>query len=741
MLEQLLLVSTAVLGVAFVRSLRRAEAQGWAHTLVLAAVLLVSLGAIVGGSGFWAVVAVCLTALVVVTPFVLEAGARTMFARGRLRLAVRLAGLRSTLMLGAGLARQQQILTGLAILEHEGADAALEHFSALASDTEDEGELALINEQIVSMFFYAQRWAEGIAHYEARFHPRYGALRPALALGLLRAYGESEQLEPAAVLLQALEQGPVGTDPRALGLVSQARLTFLAYAGVAAPVAQALEGPGRKALGLSKASGALFRGIALARSGERAQAQAELGQVEPLAHASDDRVVDAARRAMAHLQGLGAQLEPVEVAQNLEGYVADVVTRLEGFVAVAPSLRKTESPLVSFGLVLVSVAGYIAALFLGAGIGVLQAGAATPELLAAGQWYRLLTAGLVQGDPMATLLNIYTLWLAAPVVERVFGGPRLLLIALAAAAFGVVAGAAGGMGPGEVLAGGNLMALGVGATALWITLPKAGAAGLSPTARRRLAVPLALVLVAQLTSMMPGVLAVSLPWAGALGAVCVGIIGALAPAALGRRLVAVLAGIAALGVVVAVVLVGLHPAGEYLAAHRTQTLDLKHVKLHVPSSFERVEAPLKLSALHVRVQAGAVDAVALRGGVLVEFVGVAPLSASDEGRSDDGPSEQPGLLRVDPTLDREVRVTPAEVPAPFAAAYAVAGGEAEVSAFTLRRNGATVAIVLERPLPSGASVVLIASPADALNGQVGLYAAVLADAESAPLEPPAAQQR
>src|SRR5690606_23738740 len=263
--------------------------------------LCLALVAMVQHSRYLAVVAIGIASVAVVFPWALEAAARSAFSRGRLSLAVWFAGVRALLMPGAGLGRQQEILRGLALLERAGVDRALDHFRHLVERTEDGGELAIINEQIVAMLFYGQRWDEGIAHYEARFHPRYAAMRPALALGLLRAYGESGRMRTAAGLLRALEEGPIGTDPRAGGLVSQARLTFLAYAGAAPVVADARAEARRRALGLSAASGALVRGIALARAGAVEAAPAERRRVASRAGAADDRVVDASRSAMARV--------------------------------------------------------------------------------------------------------------------------------------------------------------------------------------------------------------------------------------------------------------------------------------------------------------------------------------------------------------------------------------------------------------------------------------------------------
>jgi len=97
--------------------------------------------------------------------------------------------------------------------------------------------------------------------------------------------------------------------------------------------------------------------------------------------------------------------------------------------------------------------------------------------------------------------------------------------------------------------------------------------------------------------------------------------------------------------------------------------------------------------------------------------------------------ERSALLRVDETLAREL----VERPAPLPEAWPRAAGEGEgegsaglaeeaLRTTVLRRNGQDVGLTIERPLPGGMSVVLVAAPADALASDASLHAAVLADA-------------
>ena len=726
MFDQLVLLTAVLLGVTFIRAARKLDAGQRGYIVVLAAVLAVAVVAMAKESRYLGAVAMGLTVLVVLGPWVLEMGARAMFGRGKLRMAVWLAGARAMLMLGAGLERQQEILRGLALLERDGVDKALDHFRGLAGDTEDGGELAVINEQIVSMLLYGQRWDEGIAHYEARFHPRYAAMRPALALGLLRAYGESRRLDRAAGLLRALEEGPVGNDPRALSLVSQARLTFLAYAGAAVEVANALDDEGRRLLGLSPASGALFRGIALARAGEPGPAEVELQRVQTLAGSADDRVVEASRRAIAGLQDRTqpyAYGEPLEIADDLKDYIEAVGRRLASFVSAAPNMRRPGILLATPAFMGLMIAGYLLVIALDrGGIGLLVAGAMLPEHLVAGQWPRLFTGAFVHGDPIGALLDLYTLWLTAPLFERVYGSARTVVAGLGGAALGLLVAALTASDPGSVLAGGNLLATAIAMGAFWILVPRPGSQ-MPSRARRSLLIPLVLVLAAQGVSVLRGLTALDVSWTGLLAAGGFGLLVAMIPPIAGRKVVGGVA-IALLALSgFAAVAVAQDDVESFLEQERRAKVELAHAIVDVPSTFERAEERQEVSGLPLPVEQGVVDTVALRGGTVVEIFTV-------EAPSEDVAS-QPALLSIDPALQRELSVTDTELPEAFTTAYAEAGGDAStLRGFALRRNGQEVAVTAERVMPDGSRIALVAAPPAGLHALPRLYASILARAHA-----------
>ena len=53
------------------------------------------------------------------------------------------------------------------------------------------------------------------------------------------------------------------------------------------------------------------------------------------------------------------------------------------------------------------------------------------SLVAAGEWWRLLTVALLHESPIHLAFNMYALYLVGPVVERIYGWKLFILIYLA----------------------------------------------------------------------------------------------------------------------------------------------------------------------------------------------------------------------------------------------------------------------------------------------------------------------
>lgn len=740
--DHLLLLAAILCSIALVRALRRSEGGERARALVLG-LLLVACVMSVGQSMFVGALALGATVLMVVLPSLLEQASRWAFARGRLAWTARLGIARAMLMPGSGLSRQIPILEGIGLVEQRGVDAALAHFRRLADQAEDPVELALIHEQIVAMLFHGQRWDEGIAHYERRFHPGYAALRPSLALGLLRAYGESGRIDTAAGLLRALEDGPIGADPNTLELISQARLTFLAYAGAVAPLDELVEQQRFVDLGLSPATAELFRGIAQVRAGAPDAALATLRKVEQLAGPRDTRVLEAARQTTAELgrrlRDVAGEALPLELEPELRRYVELVTARLREFIAAPPTLRRNEKTWLTNGVIALAAMVYAIHVLRGRGsIGLLELGALVEDLWLRGSWARVLTSAWIHVDLVGLLFDAYLLWLAGQLVERLLGPARMALATFGAAVAGMAVSVAalpwlqarGLDSLAQVGAtGGHLLAVGAGTAALVLLMP-GRTPMLRPRARRNLVVTLSLLLTANLIMNWPGALGFGCSPLALLTCVAVGALVALLPAtprtgkqasALARAsevLVRVLvAGLALAGGVAALLVVGESPE-QTLLDHRMQSCEIDGVALRVPSWYVAQAADAEVP-FALPIVDGMLDTLELRDGSLVQLAVVRSDAPADQPRLD--------LAALSSSLSTSA---PGSLPEPIAALLAAS---TEHHAFDVWRNGERVGRMLQRELdvPRGeasAALVLLVTPADALDHAPALWLAILADA-------------
>ncbi len=747
LLDHWLLLAAVVCGSSLVRMLRRNDGIGRVYALFVGIQLIFSVVAM-GGSRFLATVMLCLVLLTVVVPWVLEYVTRRAFARGHLIWVARLSSLRASLMPGSGLGRQMPIIEGLALLERKGVDAALAHFRRLADETEEPGELATIHEQIVSMLFLGQRWEEGIAHYERRFHAGYAAVRPSLALGLLRAYGEAGRLETAAKLLRELEDGPVGADPGTLEVLGQARLTFLAYAGAVEPIDEFVERRQFVELGLTPATAVLFKGIAHARAGQASVAVEALNEVESLAGPRDRRVLEAARSFVERL-GLAStsgEAEPAkpgfELGPELRSYVDLVAFRLRAVALAMPPLRRNERPNASYAVIIALSTVYgVLLLRDGGGVGLLELGALSLDLAHADMWRRVFTSVWLHGDIVGLLFDAYAIWLSAQLVERLLGPMRMLLVSVGAAVAGVGVSVLA-MGPLRdagldelaVLAptSGNLMAVGSVTAALWLLTPKRTPA-LANRPRRNLAVTLALLLLANLITTWPTIVGVGVaPVALITTTVVASLIVLVIPRDVSRGLKSVLAlllaALVSVTAVAGVLVIGEDPQ-TYLVDHRVQQCEVSGVVVDTPSDL----VPMRLDRevpFALPIVDGLLDTLELRDGSLVQL---AVVRGEVEG-------ETLALFRLVEGLEHELAVTAAgPLPEPFAELIA-ADAAGTWSSADLWRNGERVGRVIERRISSGegprpgATISLIATPPAAIDHAPAIYAAIMRDAKIAPSE-------
>lgn len=716
--DNLLVFAAILLGLTLLRLVRRRDPGQRGYLALVAGQLVLGTGAMLQQDRFIGAAVVCLCGLTVALPWLLERAARQAFALGLPRLAVRMTGLRALLMPGAGLGRQQQILAGFALLDRRGPDAALAHYRGLVTEAEDTGELAMIHEQIAAMLLFDLRWAEAIAHYESQFQTGYAALRPALALGMLRAYGEVGRVDAAAKLLRLVEAGPLGAEPAAAAVLGQARLTFLAYAGRAEVVDMTVGRDRGKSHGLSPASAALLQAQAAARAGATERAHELLRALPGLLKAREERVGAAAKTLQARLER-----EALALPEGLEAYAREVEQRLREQLAEGGRAPRKATGLIVTGALIAAMAG-VFAVTLGtglSGVGLLRIGALTPELVRAGSWGRLWTAPFVHADLLGLLLDAYSIWLGGHVFERIHGHARMGLVALTGAAAGLWATARLHPEPAQMIGGGNAVAVAVLVATLWTLVPLR-TPGITPQVRRSLVITLLLLLSAQLLACVPAEQVLRSTPLALAGAALVGSVVAIAlppnlPRVVLRGLGVALAGV--LGVVaVAAVQVGQEDPIGFAAHHVERKPPEFGVSLQLPHSFESVTGTEERRHSLLPVYKGWLDMQALRGGALVQVLVL-------EGGSLPGSS---ALFRLDPGLEREL-VVRADEGIPEASRAALGAGAPGWTTYTLQRNGEAVARVIERPFGAvGPTVVLVVAPAEAIAQAPGLYAQIVAGA-------------
>ncbi len=727
MLTQALWIALIILGMALLRLFRRFDGRVRGYMTILAGEVVLGIAAMARDDEFLAAVTLLLCAMTVVFPWCLQVLARWLLSRGHLAAFVRVIGVQATLMPGAGLSRDHKVLRSLLLMQTRGVDTALHYLHTLAREHEDQeqedGEL-FVHEQIVTMLFYDMRWDEGIAHFERRFPLGYAVVQPRLALDLMRAYGEAHRFEHAATLLNVLEEG-LGHDPHSVLILSQARLTFLAYAGAAQVVQQALGGGHGHDLGITPARGALFEGIALARAGQRERAVDVWTKVGRLAGPRDEREVAASRIALKR-----PNAGPIELGPEIERYVTLVTKRLEAFLRSERLALHRGTMWGTIGLVALLGAGYVLTQWLGhTGIGLLQLGALTPELWHAGSLGRAVTANFLQPDLVDLLLSGYAIWLGGHVFERLCGSSRLLLTAL----MGGVVGTAGGVllspGPGVVVGGANAMAIAVLTAALWSLRPTR-TPGIQEAARRRLSLTLLLLMGAQLLACLPADRGLVVAPVSLLIASCIGILFAAIQSPGARQWGARIFQVAAAAVVLmcglAMAQVGREDVEGYSLLHREQTVDVEGVVFRLPAGFAELENAAD-DPVDMGEAGGWSDLQARRAGGQVVGV-VAPL-----------PVEGPSLpLYLHPQLKYQMSPRRDDaVPAQVGEILDAVDGE--WSTHVLQRNGDPVARVLERTVHDRRVAIIIA-PTAALDRAPRLYATILAEATIASTSSSAAEQ-
>lgn len=376
--------------------MRREHKTELPYLLLLAGdlVLLAAVHAFGADGSLLGKVASSLAFVMVLAPRFVDGVERRAFARDDLDGALRAARLRELFQPGLGSTRRRRQLTNFVEARAGGAMAVLRRLDDELTKTRDADQIASILVERATVLFMAQRWRECV-DTTARLPPRWAAEHPVLGAYVVRAHGELGELVEAAEALHVVESGVAGRDPAALGLLTQARLTLLAFAGRQGDVDRLLATEAR--LLVSPRAAATMHDIARDRAGTPLS--------EPLA-ATLDRVARAAAE--------GAR----------------------------PLVRPRRAAYVTVALVVVNVAAAIVSTHLAmqpSAADLIRAGALFRPAVHAGEWWRGFSAMFLHAGPWHLGLNMYALYMLGRFCEEIFGSLRYFVVY-------VVGGIAGAIG-------------------------------------------------------------------------------------------------------------------------------------------------------------------------------------------------------------------------------------------------------------------------------------------------------
>ncbi len=363
-------------------------------------------------------VAASLAAVMVLAPRLIERLERGAFARDNLPAALRAAKLRELVVPGLGSTRRRRQIANLIEARAGGAAQVLRRLDDELAATRDKNELTTLLIERATVLFMAGRYRECIDTAQ-KLGAAWPAEHPVLGVYLVRAHAELGEVAEAIAVLEAVERGPAGRDPAALGLLTQARLTLLAFAGRQADVDRLL------------ASDARFLVSDRAR--------------EFLHDTARDRAA-----AGASLPAAAATLDAVAAR------AAD---------SARPLVRPRKNARVTFALLVAIVAVHVAMMH-GRVLAethtatIIRWGALWRPAVHAGEWWRLLTVLFLHEGWLHLLVNAYALFMLGRFCEEVFGPLRFFVTYVVGGLAGAAASTLNAQQPGlSVGASGAIMGL------------------------------------------------------------------------------------------------------------------------------------------------------------------------------------------------------------------------------------------------------------------------------------------
>ncbi|MSP61682.1 MAG: rhomboid family intramembrane serine protease [Myxococcales bacterium] len=399
-----LCIATVTLEIVGVLRRGAGEQQGYLILLLIDAGLL---GYTMGeprfgdeGAGPWPelIAGVLLCVAVVFVPRLLDRAIRLALARERVLLAARFSSVKELLQPGRATTAERELLADLAAVRAGKLDDVLRALRArlAASEAPDDAPL---HERIITVLGFGQRWREAAAHFEGHLRGFGPVQNPALAVQMVRAYGELHELEKAGQIVHRMEEAARAHEPGALAALLQVRLLFLAFVGGPQGIARLLSLP--ELARLPPRLRSLLEGVALTR---RTSTEVPSEEVATFARSVAERVAEEVRGA-ALVTPPRAVATAMLVGANVAAFVL--------FVALGLSVES--------------------------GHDLVRAGASFHAAARAGEWWRLWTAMFLHGGVAHLTLNMMGLYVLGRIVEPIFGWPRFLVIYCAGGLLGNLA--------------------------------------------------------------------------------------------------------------------------------------------------------------------------------------------------------------------------------------------------------------------------------------------------------------
>lgn len=407
--------------------------------------------------------AVC---LVFVPPLLRNLARRALIA-DRLVLARWMVDLRELLQPGMGARQESELIATIIEVRSGQVDAAVGRLRERRDRIAEPLARRPVDERIIMTYLYARRWDDAALWFESNLVGQGMSPSPQLSVEMVRAYCERGQLERAASLVTDLEHSAGTEEPIWTLLLSRARLVFLAFLGRISAV-EAILAPSGPLGSMPEASRLFWSGLARLKAGDVTGARSSLERAAALS-GRDGRARELAEATLSRIDEPGIA-GPLEVSPTVAD-LADRLSRLAedapaspptstaaiavdgGMAAATARTRATRPPRLSgvaarevpatTALILLNLAAAAAVYAIWratSDIGALiQAGANMKVLTERGEWWRLVSCTFLHVGVLHLLLNMYGLWVLGRLVEQFIGSARMLAVYMLAALGGSAA--------------------------------------------------------------------------------------------------------------------------------------------------------------------------------------------------------------------------------------------------------------------------------------------------------------